>query len=107
MFLFNCKSAKQRNSCIELVHNNSPIELKNYDEFVEYVGIDKLKHITLWVVDSIVSSQESVKNIIDNKKYKLLTIDLLKGADGSTLDGPNIDRVLIITTDKCIEKYKK
>ncbi|PNQ73989.1 hypothetical protein C1T31_06610 [Hanstruepera neustonica] len=106
MLIFNCKSAKQKKSCFELVENNSPITLKNYEEFIEYVGIDKLENITIWVVDGIISSPENVKNIINNKRYKLLTIDLIKGADGSTLDGPNVDRALIITTNKCLEKYK-
>ncbi|WP_055435575.1 hypothetical protein [Lacinutrix algicola] len=101
--VLNCKAAKERKQCLELVNGKTPLEINSFEEFKNYIDgyVDYEK--VVWVVDNALSSKEGVLKLIDNKN--LININSIRGANGSQLDGED-NGVLIITTNKCLEKIK-
>lgn len=109
LFLFvlvsvlSCKAAKERRQCLELVNGKMVLDISSFEEFKNYIDGYVNYEKVVWIVDNALSSKEDVLNLINNKN--LISINSIRGANGIQLDGED-NGVLIITTNKCLEKIK-
>ena len=100
---FGCKAAKEKKQCLEFVDGKKELEINSFDEFKIHVEGDIDFEKVLWIRDGVVSSKNEILELIENRN--ILTVNSIKGANGRQLDGA-LHGVLIITTNKCLDKIK-
>lgn len=100
---FSCKAVKERRQCLEFIDGKEVLEINSFEELKSFtkdvINYDEV----LWVKDGLISSKEEVLILIKNKN--ILSIDNIKVATGTQLDGKG-NRGIIITTNQCLEEIK-
>ncbi|WP_341215262.1 hypothetical protein [uncultured Wocania sp.] len=104
--VISCSVFKERRRCLKLTENKEILEINNFNDFKNYLEMDNedLTNI-LWIVDGEVILNDSIKFVIDEKQFDILSIDKIDQSKLIALyANKNWSFAVVVLTNNCLNK---